>query len=128
MSKSGRLGEGLPEGRGVRAFAMEGLHLFQALEQDRQELPTLAELTAGLAPGRTDPQQITYFHNVPGAGIQFAAVGAKVLRLAKEQGVGTEIPTDWFLQDMRAWLALRAAPGLPVVRGLRAVRGPSLRD
>ena len=91
------LGEGLPEGRGVRAFAMEGLHL----EQDRQELPTLAELTAGLAQGRTDPQQITYFHNVPGAGIQFAAVGAKILRLAKEQGVGTEIPTDWFLQDIR---------------------------
>jgi hypothetical protein len=31
-------------------------------------------------------------------GIQFAAVGARVLALAERQGVGRVIPTDWFLE------------------------------
>lgn len=90
-------GKGLPERRGIDSFGTGGINL----ERDRQDLPTLAELTAGMATGRTDPRQITYFHNIPGAGIQFAAVGAKLLRLAKERGVGRQIPTEWFLQDIR---------------------------
>ncbi|MBI4523651.1 MAG: ornithine cyclodeaminase family protein [Deltaproteobacteria bacterium] len=70
------------------------------LEQ-REDLPTLAEIASGHRPGRTDDRQITYFHNVPGSGIQFAAVGARLLELAKKAGVGRELPTDWFLQDIR---------------------------
>jgi len=69
--------------------------------EERQDLPTLAEVVSGKMPGRTSNRQITYFHNVPGSGIQFAAVGARILELAKKAGVGRELPTEWFLQDIR---------------------------
>ena len=45
--------------------------------------------------------QITFFDNHPGSGIQFAAVAYRLYELAKERGLGREIPTDWFLQDIR---------------------------
>jgi alanine dehydrogenase len=70
------------------------------LEQ-RSELPTLAEVMTGKAPGRTADRQITYFHNVPGSGIQFAAVGARVLELARKAKAGKELPLELFLQDIR---------------------------
>ncbi len=65
------------------------------------ELPTLGEIVSGKVPGRADDRQITYFHNVPGSGIQFAAVGAKLIELARKQGMGRELPTEWFLQNIR---------------------------
>ncbi len=68
---------------------------------EEQELPTLADLVSGKIPGRTDKSQITYYHNVPGSGIQFAAVGAKLLELARKEGLGRELPTEWFLQNIR---------------------------
>lgn len=68
---------------------------------EQQELPTLADIVSGKASGRTHDRQITYYHNVPGSGIQFAAVGAKLIGLAREQGMGRELPTEWFLQDIR---------------------------
>jgi ornithine cyclodeaminase/alanine dehydrogenase-like protein (mu-crystallin family) len=71
------------------------------LERDRPDLPTLAELVAGRATGRTSPQEVTYFHNIPGAGVQFAAVGARVYQLAREREAGSHIPTEWFTQDIR---------------------------
>ena len=91
------LGEGLPAGGEVSMRTPYGMWL----ERDRQDLPTLAELLAGQAPGRTSPDQVSYFHNLPGAGIQFAAVGAKLLELARDREVGTRIPTEWFTQDIR---------------------------
>jgi alanine dehydrogenase len=69
--------------------------------EERRDLPTLAEIMSGKKPGRTSDRQRTYFHNVPGSGIQFAAVGARILELAKKAGVGKELPTDWFLQNIR---------------------------
>ena len=65
------------------------------------ELPTLAELVSGSAGGRTSPEQITYYVNVPGSAIQFAAAGSVIYEAAKARGVGRHIPTDWFLQDIR---------------------------
>lgn len=62
--------------------------------------PDLADLVGGTVPGRTGSEQISCFVNNMGAGIQFAAVGAKVYQLARAQGIGREIPTDWFLQDV----------------------------
>jgi hypothetical protein len=32
-------------------------------------------------------------------GIQFAALGAKVLELAEKSDVGRKIPLDWFLEE-----------------------------
>lgn len=63
--------------------------------------PDFAALVSGKAKGRTDRDQITFYRNVGNQGLQFSAVGQVVYRKAKEQGVGREIPTDWFLQDIR---------------------------
>ena len=59
------------------------------------------DLKAGKVPGRTSPKQITFFINAGTQGLQFAACAGKIYQLAKEQGLGREIPTEWFLQDIR---------------------------
>jgi hypothetical protein len=38
--------------------------------------------------------------NNVGTGLQFAAAGAWVLRRAREAGVGTELPDDWFSENV----------------------------
>ena len=63
-------------------------------------LPTLPQLIAGQTPGRTTPEQVTCFLNNIGLGYQFAAVGALVNRKAREAGLGHELPTDWFTEDV----------------------------
>jgi ornithine cyclodeaminase/alanine dehydrogenase-like protein (mu-crystallin family) len=64
------------------------------------ELPNLHDLVLGRFQGRTAPQQVTCFLNYVGLGYQFAAVGSIVNRRAREQGVGRELPTDWFTEDV----------------------------
>lgn len=64
---------------------------------------TIAEvqdLVAGKIAGRTGSDQIMVFNNNTGAGTQFAALGAAVLRRARSLGLGKEIPTEWFLEDV----------------------------
>lgn len=60
----------------------------------------IQDLLAGKVDGRTRPDQITLFNNNTGAGTQFAAAGAVVLKRAKELGLGRELPTEWFLEDV----------------------------
>jgi len=60
----------------------------------------LAEIVAGRGPRRTSPDQITVFLNNIGLGVQFAAVGAHVLERAHARGLGRELPTEWFTQDV----------------------------
>lgn len=62
---------------------------------------TLADLVSGKVEGRTSPDQITYSERGNLQGAQFHAVAGKVYELAKRAGLGREIPTDWFLQDIR---------------------------
>lgn len=72
--------------------------------QDRgkgSDKPDFADLVSGKAKGRTSPEQITFYRNVGNQGLQFSAVGAVVYEKIKELGLGQEIPTDWFLQDIR---------------------------
>lgn len=59
------------------------------------------DLKAGKAPGRTSPEQVTFFINAGTQGLQFAACAGRLYQLAKERGVGRELPTEWFLQDVR---------------------------
>jgi alanine dehydrogenase len=59
------------------------------------------DLRAGKAPGRTSNTQLTFFINAGTQGLQFAACAGKIYQLAKEKGVGRELPTEWFLQDIR---------------------------
>jgi len=63
--------------------------------------PDFAALITGKVPGRTSPGQITFYRNVGNQGLQFSAVAQLVYRRALEKGLGREIPTDWFLQDIR---------------------------
>jgi hypothetical protein len=44
---------------------------------------------------------VTFFINAGTQGLQFAACAGKVVELAKQQKVGRELPTEWFLQDIR---------------------------
>jgi alanine dehydrogenase len=62
--------------------------------------PTLADVIAGTVPGRRTDQEITCFINNLGLGSQFAAAAAVVYRKAKESGVGRDLPTEWFTQDV----------------------------
>ncbi len=63
--------------------------------------PDFADLVSGKASGRTSREQITFYRNVGNQGLQFSAVGGLVYEKAVERGFGREIPTDWFLQDIR---------------------------
>lgn len=60
----------------------------------------LSKLLVGDVRGRTTEKQITVYKNNVGMGIQFAAVGARICELAKKQGLGREVPTDWFLESI----------------------------
>jgi len=62
---------------------------------------TLAELVAGKVKGRTSADQITYSERGNLQGAQFYAVAGKVYEAARRAGLGREIPTEWFLQDIR---------------------------
>jgi alanine dehydrogenase len=64
-------------------------------------MPRLVDLVAGKERGRTDNKQTSFFLNVGAIGAQFEGVAAAVYNKAKAQGLGIEIPTDYFLQDIR---------------------------
>ena len=63
--------------------------------------PDFADLISGAATGRTSDDQVTFYRNVGNQGLQFSAVGGLIYTLARERGLGHEIPTDLFLQDIR---------------------------
>lgn len=64
-------------------------------------LPRLVDLIAGRARGRTKAGETSFFLNVGAIGAQFEAVAAVVYNAARDRGLGREIPTEWFLQDVR---------------------------
>lgn len=51
--------------------------------------------------GRSSDQQISYSERGNLQGNQFWAIAGRIYELAKAQGVGRQIPTEWFLQDIR---------------------------
>ncbi|HTN73272.1 MAG TPA: ornithine cyclodeaminase family protein [Methylomirabilota bacterium] len=69
--------------------------------RDWSHYPEIQDLLTGKARGRTNDKQITFFLNNVGTGVQFAAMGYCAYKGAKEKGLGHEIPTDWFLQDIK---------------------------
>jgi alanine dehydrogenase len=64
------------------------------------KLPTIPELITGRAQGRQSDYEVTCFLNNIGLGYQFAAAGAVVYRKAKGSGLGHELPTEWFTEDV----------------------------
>jgi ornithine cyclodeaminase/alanine dehydrogenase-like protein (mu-crystallin family) len=63
--------------------------------------PLYVDVISGKAAGRTNPREITQYRPVGNWGLQFSSVGALVYRRAKEQGLGRQLPTEWFLQDIK---------------------------
>jgi len=63
------------------------------------DISELGEVLSGRSAGRGGSKDITVFANNTGMGVQFAAVGARVLELATARGLGHTVPTDWFLEE-----------------------------
>ncbi len=112
MSRKGKLAEGRRNYReGQNAY-------FAGTAQERERLPDAAmeerpyegfrgeavefdQILLGHEEGRTSPDQVTFFQNSGYQGIQFSSVGALVYNQARQAGLGRELPTEWFLQDIR---------------------------
>jgi alanine dehydrogenase len=69
--------------------------------RDWSKYPEISDLIAGKAPSRTSDRQITFFLNNVGTGVQFVAMGYCAYKAAKEKGLGHEIPSEWFMQDIK---------------------------
>lgn len=88
---------GEPGGGGAAEIGGEGWWSDPDVAWENQ--PLLSDLLAGKVEGRTGEDQVTGYIG-HGNAIQFAAVGALVYKTAKEQGLGREIPDEWFLQNV----------------------------
>jgi alanine dehydrogenase len=77
----------------VWEVAQKGIKSWESIHE-------VQDLVAVKIKGRTSADQITVFNNNTGAGTQFAAVGAAVLKRARSMGLGREVPTEWFLEDV----------------------------
>ena len=60
----------------------------------------LKDLVEGKVKGRRSPEEITHSGGGSIQGVQFFPVAAKVYEGAKEQGLGQQLPAEWFLQDI----------------------------
>lgn len=71
---------------------------------DFKQYPTLPDLIVGRSEGRargdTGAKEVTCFLNNLGLGYQFAAAGSVIYKRAVEQGVGHDLPTDWFTETV----------------------------
>jgi alanine dehydrogenase len=66
---------------------------------DWRDKPELSEIIAGRVKGRDKESDVTCMLNHLGLGLQFSAAAARVYELAREKGLGRELPTEWFAQD-----------------------------
>jgi len=62
---------------------------------------SFADVVSGRVRGRTSPDQITFSERGNIQGAQFFAVAATAYEAARREGLGRDLPTDWFLQDIR---------------------------
>jgi len=86
---------------GVRVGEEEiGVGTGMAHDDFHAGLATLPQIMTGRREGRSDDGQITCFLNNLGLGYQFAAAGYVVNKKAREQGIGHELPTEWFTETV----------------------------
>ena len=64
----------------------------------------LGQVLAGSHPGRSRDDSIIYYKSNTGVGIQFAAAGALIYEACKKQGLGRELPGEWFGADLSGWM------------------------
>jgi len=62
--------------------------------------PDLADVLCGRIVARAEAGERVVFLNPVGTGLQFAAVAKLILSAAERQGVGKQLPTSWFTEDM----------------------------
>jgi len=67
----------------------------------RRDFPDFNDLAHGRISGRTNDEQITAYINAGNQGLQFAAVSGLVYEAALARQLGKQLPTEWFLQDIR---------------------------
>ncbi|MEK9683085.1 MAG: ornithine cyclodeaminase family protein [Rhodospirillaceae bacterium] len=65
------------------------------------KLPDFADLVSARVEGRTTSSQISFYRNLGNQGLQFASVGGLLYEKAAQVGLARELPTEWFLQDIR---------------------------
>lgn len=94
-TKQGDIDHHTPIGQGVLAQTQRGRGIEWA------QYPDLAEVLAGSASGRGNSDELTLFMNNFGVGIQFATLGARAYRGARDRGLGRELPDDWFLEAIQ---------------------------
>ena len=81
-----------PHSGGGHGHAKDGI--------DLRKFPMLWSMLAGQTEKRKSDDEVTCLINAQGIGYQFAAAGSLVYRKAKEMGMGQELPTDWFTEDV----------------------------
>jgi ornithine cyclodeaminase/alanine dehydrogenase-like protein (mu-crystallin family) len=69
--------------------------------RDWSKYPEICDVIAGKAPSRKNDKQTSFFLNNVGTGVQFAAMGYCAYKAAKEKGLGHEIPSEWFMQEIK---------------------------
>lgn len=93
--------EALPDqlaSAGVEVPAQHSEEDLSASGLDLAALPQLTDLLCGRVPGRQSPEEVTAFLNPVGTAFQFATVANVVYRRALEQGLGRDLPTEWFTE------------------------------
>lgn len=68
-----------------------------------EKVHELGDVVVSRVKGRSRPEELVYYKNNTGMGIQFAAAASVLYRKALERGLGQEVPTDWFSTDVSAW-------------------------
>lgn len=72
------------------------------LELDIVNMAKLPDIISGKVIGRTAREQTSWFMNIGAIGPQFCAVAAAVYEKARRAGLGQEMPTEMFLENIRA--------------------------
>ena len=112
--QQGREGLDIPESAMYRKGIGGSLGAFVMGTEDQQkrlpratknlklgEWPVYTDVISGKAPGRTSAGQITHYRTIGNWGVQFSSVGGLVYQKARAAKLGHELPTEWFLQDIR---------------------------
>ena len=82
--------------------ANEQVELLEAIQDGRikeSDVHQLGEIVTDRAPARQSDDEIVYYKNNTGLGMQFAAAGAVVWRKMKDSDTANVIPTEWLGSD-----------------------------
>lgn len=73
-------------------------NIFPLMQSGRvRKVYELGDLVNGHTPRRTSDEQIIFFKNNAGMGIQFVPVAWRIYQIALERGIGRELPDDYFM-------------------------------